>query len=105
MTGGDEASARGRGGAASARVLRIVTDPVFDLSSAVPSGPAATAPSRGLPKIWVDKPSVAGYFDRTQMVTRGASRSMSSRYGAIRPPTSFSAPSWTTSRTGSAPTR
>ena len=26
----------------------------------------------GGPLIWVDKPSVAGYFDRTQMVTRGA---------------------------------
>jgi uncharacterized lipoprotein YmbA len=45
---------------------------VFDLSPAVPSAPAANAPSRGLPLIWVDKPSVAGYFDRTQMVTRGA---------------------------------
>jgi uncharacterized lipoprotein YmbA len=45
---------------------------VFDLSPAVPSAPAAGATSRGLTLIWVDKPSVAGYFDRTQMVTRGA---------------------------------
>jgi uncharacterized protein len=45
---------------------------VFDLSPAVPSAPAATAPSRGVTLILVDKPSVAGYFDRTQMVTRGA---------------------------------
>jgi uncharacterized lipoprotein YmbA len=44
---------------------------VFDLSPAVPSAPAARSPSRGLTLIWVDKPSVAGYFDRTQMVTRG----------------------------------
>jgi uncharacterized lipoprotein YmbA len=44
---------------------------VFDLSPAVQSAPAASAPSRGLTLIWVDKPSVAGYFDRTQMVTRG----------------------------------
>jgi uncharacterized lipoprotein YmbA len=45
---------------------------VFDLSPAVPSAPAAAVPSRGPILIWVDKPSVAGYFDRTQMVTRGA---------------------------------
>jgi uncharacterized lipoprotein YmbA len=45
---------------------------VFDLSPAVPSAPAANASARGLTLIWVDKPSVAGYFDRTQMVTRGA---------------------------------
>jgi uncharacterized lipoprotein YmbA len=45
---------------------------VFDLSPAVPSAPAGGAPSRSLTLIWVDKPSVAGYFDRTQMVTRGA---------------------------------
>ena len=45
---------------------------VFDLSPAVPSAPVATEPSRSLTLIWVDKPSVAGYFDRTQMVTRGA---------------------------------
>ncbi len=32
-------------------------------------------PPHGGPLIWVDKPSVAGYFDRTQMVTRGAAGS------------------------------
>jgi uncharacterized protein len=30
----------------------------------------ASVPARDGPLIWVDKPSVAGYFDRTQMVTR-----------------------------------
>jgi uncharacterized lipoprotein YmbA len=45
---------------------------VFDLSPAVQDVPAASAPARGLPLIWVDKPSVASYFDRTQMITRGA---------------------------------
>ena len=45
---------------------------VFDLSPRVPDAPAAAVPPRGGPLIWVDKPSVAGYFDRTQMVTRGA---------------------------------
>lgn len=46
---------------------------VFDLSPAI-SGPAAPADRwpHGAGVIWVDKPSVAGYFDRTQMVTRGA---------------------------------
>jgi uncharacterized protein len=43
---------------------------VFDLSPRVPDAPAAAVPMRGGPLIWVDKPSVAGYFDRTQMVTR-----------------------------------
>jgi uncharacterized lipoprotein YmbA len=43
---------------------------VFDLLPGVPDKPAATLPSREGPLIWVDKPSVAGYFDRTQMVTR-----------------------------------
>ena len=48
---------------------------VFDLSPRVPDAPAAAVQTRGGPLIWVDKPSVAGYFDRTQMVTRdGASR-------------------------------
>jgi len=41
---------------------------VFDLSPRVPDDPAAALPSRGGPLIWVDKPSVAGYFDRTQTV-------------------------------------
>jgi hypothetical protein len=45
---------------------------VFDLSLGVPNAPAAPVPPPGGPLIWVDKPSVAGYFDRTQMVTRGA---------------------------------
>jgi uncharacterized lipoprotein YmbA len=43
---------------------------VFDLSPSAPSAPVAAGPPRGGPLIWVDKPSVAGYFDRTQMVTR-----------------------------------
>jgi uncharacterized protein len=50
---------------------------VFDLSPVVPSAPAVNAPSSGLTPIWVDKPSVAGYFDRTQMVTRGAGNRVS----------------------------
>ena len=45
---------------------------VFDLSPGVSDASAATVPPREGPLIWVDKPSVAGYFDRTQMVTRGA---------------------------------
>jgi uncharacterized protein len=43
---------------------------VFDLSPGAPNAPVAAEPPRGGPLIWVDKPSVAGYFDRTQMVTR-----------------------------------
>jgi uncharacterized lipoprotein YmbA len=43
---------------------------VFDLSRRVPDEPAAAVPARDGPLIWVDKASVAGYFDRTQMVTR-----------------------------------
>jgi uncharacterized lipoprotein YmbA len=47
---------------------------VFDLSSATESIPPATAPL-GSPLVYVDKPTVAAYFDRTQMVTRtGAHR-------------------------------
>ena len=45
---------------------------VFDLSPRVQNAPTVAEPRRGGPLIWVDKPSVAGYFDRTQMVTRGA---------------------------------
>jgi uncharacterized lipoprotein YmbA len=45
---------------------------VFDLSPRVAGAPAAAVPPHSGPLIWVDKPSVAGYFDRTQMVTRGA---------------------------------
>jgi len=45
---------------------------VFDLLPGAPEAPAAAVSPRGGPLIWVDKPSVAGYFDRTQMVTRGA---------------------------------
>jgi len=48
---------------------------VFDLSPRVPEAPAIAVPARGGPLIWVDKPSVAGYFDRTQMVTRGGAGS------------------------------
>jgi uncharacterized lipoprotein YmbA len=49
---------------------------VFELSPQVPKTPTAAEPPRGGPLIWVDKPSVASYFDRTQMVTRegGGSR-------------------------------
>jgi uncharacterized lipoprotein YmbA len=43
---------------------------VFDLSPGSEAVPALAAPSRAGPLIYVDKPSVAGYFDRTQMVTR-----------------------------------
>jgi uncharacterized lipoprotein YmbA len=43
---------------------------VFDLSPATESAPLAVVPSRAGPLIYVDKPAVAGYFDRTQMVTR-----------------------------------
>ena len=44
---------------------------VFDLSPRIPNAPAVAEPPRAGPLIWVDKPTVAGYFDRTQMVTRG----------------------------------
>jgi uncharacterized lipoprotein YmbA len=44
---------------------------VFDLSTRVPDTPAVVVPPRNGPLIWVDKPSIAGYADRTQMVTRG----------------------------------
>jgi uncharacterized lipoprotein YmbA len=44
---------------------------VFDLSTRVPDTPAVVVPARNGPLIWVDKPSIAGYADRTQMVTRG----------------------------------
>jgi uncharacterized protein len=43
---------------------------VFDLSPSASSAPVVAGAARGGPLIWVDKPSVAGYFDRTQMVTR-----------------------------------
>jgi uncharacterized lipoprotein YmbA len=48
---------------------------VFDLSTRVPDMPASAVPPPGGSLIWVDKPSVAGYFDRTQMVTRGGAGS------------------------------
>jgi len=48
---------------------------VFDLSPRAPNAPTVAEPRRGAPLIWVDKPSVAGYFDRTQMVTREGSGS------------------------------
>ena len=44
---------------------------VFDLSPRMPNAPAAAQSTRGGLLIWVDKPAVAGYFDRTQMVTQG----------------------------------
>ena len=45
---------------------------VFDLSTAADTAPATVVASPGGgPLIWVDKPSIAGYADRTQMVTRG----------------------------------
>ena len=49
---------------------------MFDLSPRVPDKPAAADLPHGGLLIWVDKPSVAGYFDRAQMVTRedGGSR-------------------------------
>lgn len=43
---------------------------VFDLSPKATDARADAVPVRGGALIWVDKPSVAGYFDRTQMVTR-----------------------------------
>jgi uncharacterized lipoprotein YmbA len=43
---------------------------MFDLSPASEAVPASAAPSRAGPLIYVDTPAVAGYFDRTQMVTR-----------------------------------
>jgi uncharacterized lipoprotein YmbA len=50
---------------------------VFDLSTAADTAPATVASSGGQPLIWVDKPAVAGYFDRTQMVTRSGSNRIS----------------------------
>jgi uncharacterized protein len=44
---------------------------VFDLSARVPDTPAVLTPPRDGALIWVDKPSIAGYADRTQMITRG----------------------------------
>ena len=52
---------------------------VFDLSTAADTVPAAVTSSDGGPLIWVDKPAVAGYFDRTQMVTRSGSNGISMR--------------------------
>ena len=43
---------------------------VFDLSPAGEASPAPSQRSEAGPLIYVDKPTVAGYFDRTQMVTR-----------------------------------
>jgi uncharacterized lipoprotein YmbA len=51
---------------------------VFDLSPRVSDAPAVAEAPYGGPLIWVDKPTVAGYFDRTPMVTReGAGRRIS----------------------------
>ena len=44
---------------------------VFDLSTAI-AGRAGAPAGGGGPLVFVDKPQVAGYFDRTQMVTRGS---------------------------------
>ena len=43
---------------------------VFDLSSVTETVAPTTALPRSGPLIYVDKPTVAAYFDRTQMVTR-----------------------------------
>ena len=43
---------------------------VFDLPPASEAVPASAAPSRPGALIYVDRPAVAGYFARTQMVTR-----------------------------------
>src|SRR5215471_6080830 len=43
---------------------------VFDLSPAREASSAPSLPARAGPLIYIDKPTVAGYFDRTQMVTR-----------------------------------
>jgi uncharacterized protein len=50
---------------------------VFDLSPATQSAPFAVSPSRAGPLIYVDKPAVAGYVDRTQMVTRSGDNRVS----------------------------
>jgi uncharacterized lipoprotein YmbA len=50
---------------------------VFDLSAAADTPTAPLAAGPGVPLIWVDRPSVAGYFDRTQMVTRSGSNGIS----------------------------
>jgi uncharacterized lipoprotein YmbA len=51
---------------------------VFDLSPGRPSAlSVAVTQARCGPLIWVDRPSVAGYFDRTQMVTRAGSNRIS----------------------------
>jgi uncharacterized lipoprotein YmbA len=50
---------------------------VFDLSTAADTAPATVASPAGAPLIWVDKPAVAGYVDRTQMVTRSGGNRIS----------------------------
>ena len=50
---------------------------VFDLSPRVLEAQAAAVPPRGEAYIGVDKPSVAGYFDRIQMATRTAGNRIS----------------------------
>lgn len=47
---------------------------IYDLSTA---GPPPSAPAHQGPVIYVDRPNVASYFDRTQMVTRTGSNRVS----------------------------
>ncbi len=48
---------------------------IYDLSGT--GAPPATTPAQPGPVIYVDRPSVAAYFDRTQMVTRTGSNRVS----------------------------
>jgi hypothetical protein len=64
---GDGVSARGRSGGDIACGSPPMQ--VFELSPSASDAPPAAVSTRGGPLICVDKPSVAGYFDRTQMVT------------------------------------
>jgi uncharacterized lipoprotein YmbA len=50
---------------------------VFDLSTGADTAPATIASPGGGPLIWVDKPAVAGYVDRAQMVTRSSGNRIS----------------------------
>jgi uncharacterized lipoprotein YmbA len=52
---------------------------VYDLSPAAETAPDPAVPVRSGPLIWVDKPAVAGYFDRTQMVIRNGTNGISMR--------------------------
>lgn len=48
---------------------------IYDLSGTSP--PPAATPAQAGPVVYVDRPSVASYFDRTQMVTRTGSNRVS----------------------------